>query len=123
MDIHQAVPIQAFVASKQQRTLGVLPESVSHPVTTLLHSFMEEGIPDNTVPPWSSSALGEAIRNRTHGSACPPYMISLSEESYSSGFRMDLASSFLQITMYKFLERISSSLALQQSLRISNIRA
>ena len=38
VDICKAESLQAFIASKQQRTLGVLPEAVSQPAATLLKS-------------------------------------------------------------------------------------
>ena len=35
-DIFQAVPLQAFIASKKRSTLGALPEAVTHLAATLL---------------------------------------------------------------------------------------
>ena len=76
MDIRQVVSLQSFVASKQQRTLGALPEAVSHPAATLLHSYVEEGIPSGTLPPWSRAGLNKAIQNGPHASACARDMVS-----------------------------------------------
>ena len=39
--IFQEASLQAFVASKQQRTLEVLLEAVSHVVATLLQSYAD----------------------------------------------------------------------------------
>ena len=43
---------------------------------TLLQSYVEEGIPVNTGPPWLRKALDEAIYNGPHASACAPDMVS-----------------------------------------------
>ena len=67
--------LQAFITSKQQRTLGVLPEAVSHPADTLIRSYVEKGIPASTGPLWLRSALYEAIKNGSHASACAPEMV------------------------------------------------
>ena len=62
-EIHQAVSLQAFITSKQRSTLGLLTEAVTHPVSTLLQSYAEEGTPATTGPLWSRTALDEATRN------------------------------------------------------------
>ena len=69
MDIRQAGFSQAFIYSKKRRNLGALREAVSQSAATLLHSYLEEGIPSNTCPPWSRLALDKAIKNGTHLSA------------------------------------------------------
>ena len=74
-EIRQAAPLEDFIASKQQITLGALSEAVTHPAATLLQSYVEEGIPVNTGPPWSRKALNEAIHNGPHASACAPDMV------------------------------------------------
>ena len=74
-EIFQADSLQAFLASKQQITLGALPEAVTHPAATLLQSYVEEDIPTTAGPPWSKTALDEAIRNRPHAPACAPDMV------------------------------------------------
>ena len=73
-EIGQAASLQAFIISKQQRTLGALPEAVTRPGATLLQSYVEEGIPDNTGLPRSRSALDKAIRNGSYDPACAPDM-------------------------------------------------
>ena len=45
-------------------------------MTTLLQSYVEEGITDSTGPPWSRAALDEGIRNRPNASACAPDTVS-----------------------------------------------
>ena len=39
--------------------------AVTHLAATLLQSYVEEGIPVNTDPPWSIKTLDEAIHNDT----------------------------------------------------------
>ena len=51
-EILNAPPILLFLASKQQNTLGVLPEEVRHPAVALLRTYVEEGIPDHMGLPW-----------------------------------------------------------------------
>ena len=75
-EIRQAASLQAFIASKQRSTLGALPEAVTPLAATLLQSYVEEGIPATTGPPWSRMALDEAIHNGPHASACAPDMVS-----------------------------------------------
>ena len=65
-----------FLASKQRKTLGGLPEGVKHPVADLLKNYVEEGIPAHTGPPWSPEALETAIYKGSHASACTPEMTS-----------------------------------------------
>ena len=67
--------LQAFLASKQRKTLGVLLEAITHLEATLLQSSVEEGIPADTGPPWPRTALYEANRNGPHESACSPDMV------------------------------------------------
>ena len=50
--ICQAPSLLDFIVSYQRGTLGALPESVLHPTASLLQSYIEEGIPDSTGPPW-----------------------------------------------------------------------
>ena len=50
-------------------------EEVAHPAATLLQSYVEEGIPATTGPPWSKTALDEAILNGPHASVCAPDMV------------------------------------------------
>ena len=76
VDIRQATSLRDFISYKQRRTLGALPEAVSHPAATLLWSYMEEGIPANIGPPWLRSTLDETISNGLHVSACAPDMVS-----------------------------------------------
>ena len=76
-NIRQAASLQDFIASKQLKTLGALPEAVSHPASTLFQSYVEEGIPVSTGPPWPRAALDEAIRNGPHASACALDMVCL----------------------------------------------
>ena len=73
--------LQAFIASKQRRTLGAMPEEVTHPTATFLHSCVEEDIPATIVLPWLRKALDETIRNGPHASACAPDMISFIREN------------------------------------------
>ena len=47
--ILRAPSLLVFIVSQQQRTLGVLPEAVSHPAAYLLQSYTEEGIPASLV--------------------------------------------------------------------------
>ena len=75
-EIRQAASLWAFIVSKQQSTLGALTEAVARPAATLLQSYVKEGIPATTGPPWSRTALDEAIRNKTHASACTLDMVS-----------------------------------------------
>ena len=74
-DILQALSLQDFIASKQQVTLGVLPEAVYHPTATPLQSCPEEGISFGTGPPWSRAYLGKTAKNGPHASACAPDMV------------------------------------------------
>ena len=47
-NIRQAASLQTFITSKQQIPLEALPEAVTHPASTLLPSYVEEGIYANT---------------------------------------------------------------------------
>ena len=71
-EILNAPPILLFLASKQQNTLGVLPEEVRHPAVALLQTYVEEGIPAHTGSPWSPQALETAISKGPHALACTP---------------------------------------------------
>ena len=66
VNIYQAASLQAFIASKQQTTLGAVLEAVSHPASTFLQSYVKEGIPANTGPQWLREALEKVINNRPH---------------------------------------------------------
>ena len=68
--IRQVASLEDFIASKQQSTLEALPAAVTHPAATLLQSYVDEGIPVNTGPPWSRNSLDEAIHNGPHASVC-----------------------------------------------------
>ena len=74
-EIRQAALLQAFLAPNQRRTLGALPETVTHPEDTLLQYYAEEGIPADTGPPWSRTALDEANRNNMQASVCALDMV------------------------------------------------
>ena len=98
MDILQLASLQAFISS-----------------------YVEEGIPANTGPSWSRSALDEAIKNRPHTSEC-----ALDMASFIWGELQRLVQDEFSILLSAedtvlFLERISSSIALQRSLRISAV--
>ena len=73
-ELHLAPSLLVFLASKQRKTLGTLPEAAWHPEASLLNSYIEEGIPVHTVPPWSIRALETAIVKVPHSSACTPEM-------------------------------------------------
>ena len=75
-EIRQAASLQAFIASKQRIILGALAEAVTHLAATLLQSYVEEGIPDNTGPTCLRMALDKAIRNGLHASEYAPDMVS-----------------------------------------------
>ena len=62
----------SFLASKQRKTLGGLPEGETHPAADLLRAYAEEGITAHTGPPWSLHALETAISKGTHTSDCNP---------------------------------------------------
>ena len=51
-------------------TLGYLTEGVTHPSADLICSYVEEGIPVHTGPPWSLQDLETAISKGGHSSAC-----------------------------------------------------
>ena len=71
-EILEAPSLLSFLASKQRKTLGGLPEGVKHPASALLHKYVEEGIPANTGPPWSPEALETAISKGPYALACTP---------------------------------------------------
>ena len=58
----------SFLASKQRKTLGGLPEGVRYPAAALLQTYVDEVIPDHTGPPWSPQALETAISKSPHAS-------------------------------------------------------
>ena len=64
-----------FLASKQRKTLVNLPKEVKHMSASLLHFYVEEGIPVHTGPPWSNQELETAISKWNHASACTPEII------------------------------------------------
>ena len=70
-EIRHEASLQVFITSKQRSTLGPLPEAVTHPAATFLQSYVEEGMPATTGPPWSRTDLDEAIRNRRSGTFFP----------------------------------------------------
>ena len=47
-ELHSTPSLLAFLASKQRKTLGTLPEVVRHPAAALLHSYSEEVIQVHT---------------------------------------------------------------------------
>ena len=69
-EILEEPSLLSFLASKQRKTLGGLPEGVKHPATDILNTCVEEGIPAQTGPPWYLEALETAISKRPHASAC-----------------------------------------------------
>ena len=52
-EILNAPSLLLVLTSKQRNTLGGLPKRVKHPVADLLQTYVEEGIPAHTGPPWS----------------------------------------------------------------------
>ena len=62
----------SFLSSKQQKTLGGLPEEVMHPAADLLRDYVEEVIPAHTGSPWLLLALDTAISKGPHASASTP---------------------------------------------------
>ena len=75
-EILNAPSLLSLLASKRRNTLGGLPNGVKHPAAALLRTYVEEGIPDHTGPPWSPEALETSISKGTHASAYTPEMIS-----------------------------------------------
>ena len=71
-ELHCAPSLIDFLASKKRKTLGTLLEAVRNPVSDLLHSYVEEGIPVHNGPLWSSRAMVTAISKGTHASAYTP---------------------------------------------------
>ena len=69
-EILSAPSLLLFLAYKQQKKLGSLPEVVRHPDTALVQSYAEEGITSHTGPPWSPQALETNISKVHHASAC-----------------------------------------------------
>ena len=69
-EILEALSLMSFLASKQRKILGGLPEGVKHPAADLLREYVEKGIPAHTGPPWSLEALETAISKGPHASAC-----------------------------------------------------
>ena len=69
-EILNAPSLLSFLASKQQKTLRSLPEGVRHPSADLLQTYVDEGIPDHTGPPWQPLALDTAISKGPHDSSC-----------------------------------------------------
>ena len=49
---------------------------MKHPDAALLHTYVEEGIPAHTKPPWSPEVLDIAISKVPYASACNPEMTS-----------------------------------------------
>ena len=60
--------------------MGGLTEGVMHPATDLLWSYLEEGIPAHTGPPWYLQALETAISKGSHASVCTLEMTSFIRE-------------------------------------------
>ena len=75
-EILKAPSLLSFLASNQRKTLGGLPKGVKHTAADLLKTYVEEGIPAHTGPPWSPEALETAISKGPHASACTPEMTS-----------------------------------------------
>ena len=68
-EIHSVSPLLSFIASKQSKTLGNLPEAVEHPASALLNSYVEEGILVHTGLPRSRRTLDTSISKGPHASA------------------------------------------------------
>ena len=69
-----APSLLSFLASTQRKKLGGLPEGVRHLAAALFQTYVEEGIPAHTGPPWSPQALETAISKGPHASAYTPDM-------------------------------------------------
>ena len=67
-EILSAPSLLLFLASKQRKTLGGLPEGVRHTAADLLRTYVEEGIPVHTGPPWLNQLLETAISKGLHTS-------------------------------------------------------
>ena len=64
-----------FLASKQRKTLVNLPKAVENTAASLLHFYVEEGLPVNTEPLWSNRELEIANSKGNHALACTPEII------------------------------------------------
>ena len=71
-EIHCAPSLLAFIDSRQHGALGTLPESVLHPVKSLLQTYAEKGILVHTGSPCPRQALEHAISNGPHTSVFTP---------------------------------------------------
>ena len=69
-EILSAPSLLLFLAIKQRKTLGGLPEGVRHPAADLLRTYVEEGIPDHIGAPWLPHALETYISKGSHAPAC-----------------------------------------------------
>ena len=117
-ELYCAPSLLAFLASKERKILGTMPEVVVHPAADLITSYVEQGISVHTGKLWSIQVLDNSVSKGSHAWACTPEMNGLSGwKLYSGGYRMDLASSSLWRMHCRCLEKIPSSPASRWYLR------